>query len=68
LLGQHAPYPRGRHDRLLRGVGAQDPLAGAQRDGLDHAREPGRLGRLSDVVVRGLRGHDFEPGLGDVGG
>ena len=48
-------------------VGAQDSLAGAERDCLDHAREPDRLGRAADGVASG-GGHDLESRLGYAGG
>ena len=65
---QDLPDPPGRGDGGGRVVGAQDALAGAERDRLDHAREPHRRRCLADGILRGAGGHDREPGLGHAGG
>jgi hypothetical protein len=65
---QDLPDPPGRGHRGDRVVGAQDALAGAERDGFDHARESRRPSRLADGVLRCGGGHDLEPRLGHAGG
>jgi hypothetical protein len=66
--GQDVPYPPGCGRGGCRVAGAQDALAGAERDRLDHAREPHCRGGLPDGLVGGRGGHDPEGGLGDPGG
>jgi hypothetical protein len=66
--GENLPDPPGHGHGGGGIVGPQDALAGAERDRLDHARKPHRLGRPADGPRRGRGGDDLEPRLRNAGG
>jgi hypothetical protein len=69
LAGHDAADGRGRLHRFSGITGAQHTLAGAERDGLDYAREPRSRGSRCDDVAGGvdaLSGPDQVPVLPPV--